>query len=51
MSNKLYRVSYVVDDNDINIENLLETKLSGGQFLHLQSSDGFYVSHKNCSFV
>lgn len=56
MSNKLYRVSYVVDDNDINIENLLEKnlleiKLSGGQFPHLQSSDGFYISPKNCSFV
>lgn len=30
MSNKLYKVSYVVDDNDVSIRNLL-----GGQFPYL----------------
>lgn len=43
MSNKLCRISFAIDDNDMSIENLSEIKLSGGQFPHLQSSAGFYI--------
>lgn len=43
LSNKLCRISFAIDDNDMSIENLSEIKLSGGQFPHLQSSAGFYI--------
>lgn len=51
LSNKLCRISFVIDDNDVSIENFSEIKLSGGQFPHLQSSAGFYIPPKNCLFV
>lgn len=52
LSNKLCRISFAIDDNDMSIENLSEIKLSGGQFPHLQSSAGFYIPPppQNCFF-
>ena len=51
MSRNIYKISFIVDDNDVNVDFISEIKLSGGQFPQLQSSAGFYVSAENCLFV
>jgi hypothetical protein len=39
----LYKCTYYVDDDDVNVDNISTVKLSGAKFTPLQSSAGFYV--------